>query len=117
MSKTNDEEKESVATISSSRAESYTTTATQTKDTTVTSRNNTSFSSVRQVFGTWTVRASEVINDNLIVVRYGTITSIVLLSTYGFYKTPLFFRYKSVSDIPCVGETIYLRPIWHHCFM
>ncbi len=66
------------------------------------SKRATSSITARQLFGQWTVQVSDAINDNLILVRYGTITSIALLSAYGLYKTPLFFRYKSVSDIPCV---------------
>lgn len=60
-------------------------------------------SSVRQWLGQWTVQTSEIINDNLILARYGTIVTVGLLSAYGLYKTPLFFRYHSVSDIPCVS--------------
>jgi hypothetical protein len=108
-----------VAKITSSRAESSTiisSTATQQNDTVSNSRNSSSTCSTgaRQLFGNWTVQVSEAINDNLILVRYGTITSIVLLSAYGFYKTPLFFRYKSVNDIPCVGAELPLLGHWQH---
>lgn len=86
---------------------STTTNPTTAKSTTISSTSEqskgaTSSITARQLFGQWTVQVSEAINENLILVRYGTITSIALLSAYGLYKTPLFFRYKSVSDIPCV---------------
>jgi len=43
---------------------------------------------------------SDFINDNLLAVRYGTIASVAILSAYGIYKTPLFFRFENVADIP-----------------
>ncbi len=112
MRKDDDTEAAAVAPITSSRAESSTTisnAATQQNDI-VTTSSSTSSTGARQLMGKWTVQVSEAINDNLILVRYGTITSIVLLSAYGFYKTPLFFRYKSVNDIPCVGDATLIVP-------
>lgn len=48
---------------------------------------------------------STVVNENIITARYATFATIALLSAYGISRTPLFFRYKTVSDIPgtCVG--------------
>jgi hypothetical protein len=43
---------------------------------------------------------SDIINDNLIAARYGTAATIALLTAYGFANSPLFFRFKTVSDIP-----------------
>lgn len=54
----------------------------------------------RQVLGRGMLTASDAINENLIAARYATFASIVLLSTYGLAHTPLFFRFKTVSDIP-----------------
>ena len=43
---------------------------------------------------------SDIINQNLIIARYGTIATITLLTAYGLSQTPLFFRYKRVAEIP-----------------
>lgn len=43
---------------------------------------------------------SNTVNDNIVVARYGTIATIALLTGYGIYKTPLFFRFRTVSAIP-----------------
>ncbi len=56
---------------------------------------------------------SDVINDNLIAARYGTFATITLLTAFGLSRTPVFFRYKRVSDIPSTHfsrrRTIYGR--------
>ena len=54
----------------------------------------------RQVVGKQMQSASDIINDNLLAVRYATFASVALLSAYGLANTPLFFRFKTVSDIP-----------------
>ena len=56
--------------------------------------------SLRQVIGKGMHTVSDIINDNIIAARYATVASIVLLSAYGISRTPLFFRYKTVSEIP-----------------
>lgn len=43
---------------------------------------------------------STIINDNLITFRYGAMASITLLTAYGLSNTPLFFRYRTVQEIP-----------------
>jgi len=43
---------------------------------------------------------SDFINNNQLEVRYGTIACIAILSAYGIYKMPLFFRFENVADIP-----------------
>mmetsp|Transcript_18879 Transcript_18879/g.40836 ORF Transcript_18879/g.40836 Transcript_18879/m.40836 type:complete len:398 (-) Transcript_18879:390-1583(-) len=55
---------------------------------------------IRQAVGQVTHRFSDLINENIIVARYATMATVLLLGTYGVSKTPFFFRYKSVSDIP-----------------
>ena len=40
------------------------------------------------------------INNNLITVRSGVTAGIVLLTAYGLSNTPLFFRFRTVSEIP-----------------
>jgi len=54
----------------------------------------------RQVIGNSINTVTDVINGNIIASRYGAIASIALLTAYGISKTPIFFRYKRVSDIP-----------------
>ena len=56
----------------------------------------------RQVIGRGMEALSDTINDNIVAVRYATIASICLLSAYGVSRTPLFFRFKTVKDIPCM---------------
>ena len=55
---------------------------------------------IRQAVGQITHRFSDLINENIIAARYATVATVLLLGTYGVSKTPFFFRYKSVSDIP-----------------
>jgi hypothetical protein len=55
---------------------------------------------IRDVVGTGTVQLSEWVNSNLIVARYAAYTGIGLLAAYGISHSPLFFRYKTVADIP-----------------
>jgi hypothetical protein len=56
--------------------------------------------SLRQVLG-WSMEGfSNLINENLIAARYGASASIFLLTAYGLSNTPLFFRFRTVSEIP-----------------
>ena len=43
---------------------------------------------------------SDLVNNNLIAFRYGTVATVTLLTAYGIANTPLFFRYRSVAEIP-----------------
>ncbi|KAL3944224.1 MAG: hypothetical protein SGBAC_001721 [Bacillariaceae sp.] len=43
---------------------------------------------------------SDVINNNLIAVRSGVMATVVLLGAYGIYSTPLFFRFRTIHEIP-----------------
>ena len=43
---------------------------------------------------------TDIINNNLIATRYAAISGVVLLTAYGLSNTPLFFRYRTVSEIP-----------------
>lgn len=49
--------------------------------------------------------ATNFVNDHLLAVRYGLGATISLLAAYGISQTPLFFRYRTVSDLP----TTYFR--------
>jgi hypothetical protein len=55
----------------------------------------------RQVVGRGMHYVSDVINENILVARYATIASVILLTAYGVASTPLFYRFKAVKDIPC----------------
>lgn len=46
---------------------------------------------------------SDLVNDNLVAARYGTFAAIALVTAYGLSNTPLFFRFKTVQDIPGKG--------------
>lgn len=56
--------------------------------------------SIRSVVGGGAVKLSETVNNNLIVARYTAFASITLLAAYGIAHTPLFFRYRTVADLP-----------------
>lgn len=56
--------------------------------------------SIRAVVGGAMHGFSQVINDNLIAARYGVMASMFLLTAYGLSNTPLFFRFRTVSEIP-----------------
>ncbi|CAB9508735.1 expressed unknown protein [Seminavis robusta] len=55
---------------------------------------------VRNAVGQGMNAFSDAINNNLVAARYGTVATVTLLAAYGLSNTPLFFRYKSVADIP-----------------
>lgn len=62
--------------------------------------SNDDTGSLRSKFGEGTARFSGFINENKIAVRYGVIASISVLGCYAISQTPLFFRYRTVSEIP-----------------
>jgi len=62
--------------------------------------NNNDSKSLAVTFGSALASFSDVINENLIAARYGTIATVTLLTAFGLSRTPIFFRYKRVSDIP-----------------
>lgn len=55
---------------------------------------------VRQAVGIGMDKFTHVVNDNLIAARYGIFASVTLLTVYGLSQTPLFFRYRTVANIP-----------------
>jgi hypothetical protein len=57
-------------------------------------------SSLTSSVGSSTAKFSDIVNDNLIAARYGAFATIGLLTVYGLAHTPLFFRYRTVADIP-----------------
>jgi len=54
----------------------------------------------RQTVGKTMHVVSDLVNENLIAARYAALASIGLLAAYGISQTPLFFRYRTVSEIP-----------------
>ena len=78
----------------------------------VSSNTNTSSPiSVRHQIGKQLSSITDIINDNLIVVRYTTISTVLLLGGYGVANTPLFYRYKHVFDIP---SNMFMKRRWIH---
>jgi hypothetical protein len=57
-------------------------------------------SPIRASFGNAITNVSELINDNLIVARFTLFATIGVVSAYGIAHTPLFFRFRTVADIP-----------------
>ena len=64
------------------------------------SDSHTISTTARSVAGSWSVKLSDAINSNIVTARYATLATIGLLSIYGIAHTPLFFRYRTVSEIP-----------------
>ena len=67
--------------------------------------------SLRQQVGNSLAVFSELINNNLIVVRYATVSTVLLLGAYGIANTPLFHRYKRIMDIP---SQKFVKRKWIH---
>jgi hypothetical protein len=57
-------------------------------------------SSIRGVMGETMHSFTELINDNMLAARYGVAASVMLLTAYGLSNTPLFFRFRTVSEVP-----------------
>ena len=68
-------------------------------------------STFRRQIGIRLSTISDAINDNLIIVRYATVSSVLLLGVYGVVNTPLFYRYKSIMDIP---TKMFIKRKWIH---
>lgn len=73
---------------------------TQNESTISNTKNEGNPLSTRKLIGNSINAVSDVINDNIIIARYTCFSTIALLTAYGLFKTPLFHRYKSVSEIP-----------------
>ncbi|KAL7537889.1 hypothetical protein ACHAXR_011723 [Thalassiosira sp. AJA248-18] len=71
----------------------------------------TTTAALRHRLGRQLSNVTDVINDNLIVVRYATISTVLLLGVYGIANTPLFYRYKHITDIP---TKMFFRRKWIH---
>lgn len=54
----------------------------------------------RQAIGQSLNHVMDWAHQNKIAVRYGVLTTISLLTVYGISQTPLFFRYRSVHEMP-----------------
>jgi len=71
---------------------------------TVSSNKNTTLT-IRQQCGKQLSNITDIVNDNLIVVRYATFSTVLLLGAYGIANIPLFYRHKHVLDIPISSFT------------
>lgn len=72
---------------------------------------NNNMTTIRQQFGNTMSTISDTINSNLIIVRYVTFSSVLLLGAYGIVNTPLFFRYKAISELPV---RLFAKRYWLH---
>ena len=54
----------------------------------------------RRTIGDGMHAVSNIINEHIIAARYVTFASVALLGAIGIARTPLFHRYKSISEIP-----------------
>ncbi|KAL7552638.1 hypothetical protein ACHAWF_015866 [Thalassiosira exigua] len=66
---------------------------------------------LRRRMGMQLSHMTDAINENLIVLRYATMSTVLLLGIYGVANTPLFYRYKSVMDIP---SKVFVKRKWIH---
>ena len=55
---------------------------------------------MREISGKILISLSNTINDNIIIARYSTIITVISLIGYSAYKSPIFFKFHSVSSIP-----------------
>ena len=69
-------------------------------DTVSSNKNTNTTLTFRQQFRKQLSNITDLVNDNLIVVRYATFSTVLLLGAYGIANTPLFYRHKHVMDIP-----------------
>jgi hypothetical protein len=66
--------------------------------------------SLRGAVGSGMDRFSQLVNENLVAARYGVFAGVTLLTVYGLSQTPLFFRYRTVADVPGKwGRICHLR--------
>jgi hypothetical protein len=56
--------------------------------------------SIRESLAQSTHKLSDFVNEHLILIRYATLSSVILLGAYSISQSPLFFRYRSAKDIP-----------------
>ena len=57
-------------------------------------------SDVRSKVGSKLSSITDFVNDNLIIIRYATFSTVFIIGAYGIANTPLFYRYKNLNDIP-----------------
>lgn len=56
--------------------------------------------SIRGVVGEGMHSFTEIVNENLVAARFCVSASLLLLSAYGLSNTPLFFRFRTISEVP-----------------
>jgi hypothetical protein len=57
-------------------------------------------STPRATLGEVMEKSTDLVNDNLIAARMAVFSGIALLTAYGISNTPLFFRFRTVAEIP-----------------
>jgi hypothetical protein len=70
------------------------------KDATTTTTTTTTTKSIRGVVGECMHSFTDLVNENLIAARYGAFAGVCLLTAYGLSNTPLFFRFRTISEVP-----------------
>lgn len=55
---------------------------------------------IRSTVGSGVATLSDSINQNMVTARYASIATISLLTAYGIAHTPVFFRYRTVAELP-----------------
>ena len=89
--------------------------------TTTTQSTQSTESIIRESVGTGMLTISDLVNKNLVAFRYGTVATVTLLTAYGLANTPLFFRYKTVAEIPgtlvCSTVPVEENSIYAHCIL
>ncbi|KAL7453248.1 hypothetical protein ACHAWC_004911 [Mediolabrus comicus] len=66
---------------------------------------------VRSKVGSKLSSITDFVNDNLIIIRYATFSTVFILGAYGIANTPLFYRYKNLNDIP---SKVFTKRKWIH---
>lgn len=86
-------------------------------DTAASTTTTTTSSLPRSIVGQASVDFSDWVNENLVAARFASLTTIGLLTAYGISQTPLFFRYRTVADIPSTlfRARVTLRGRLMHC--
>ncbi|CAJ1954334.1 unnamed protein product [Cylindrotheca closterium] len=103
-SENNDEQQQPAATepISKSelKAENPTTTFTTNNKDASSLTSQSESDTIRSTMDGAMHTVSDTINNNLVAARMGVMASVVLLGAYGIANTPLFFRFRTIHEVP-----------------
>jgi hypothetical protein len=67
---------------------------------TIDGNNDTADASLRGAVGDGMHVFTDLINDHLVAARFGVFAGVGLLTAYGLSNTPLFSRFRTVSEVP-----------------